>query len=360
MKGQDRVALAGLLSRALIDQARAFARAGPAGGEVRTGGVPNLVLWSNFLRLFDDDRPVSRRDLPRLARLSTRAMKSIVVRLDWIGWVTVEPDPGRPRYWVVRLAGPGRTVRDAWRPLAAEADARGRERLGDERVRRLRAALERLVGRFDLELPHYPTGYGAADASMTGAAWSPDPPRRTPSGIPHGVDWPRVRRGEGDTVSELSLSALLSQALVGFAIDYERHGLGPMELVTNVLQPIGDRGVALGAAPGNGLVVGDGRSVLERHLIVAVDPHGTGTGEERLVRLTPRGRQWRDAYRPLVAEIEADWENRFGPDVVADLRHALEAVDRDLDPALPHFPVVRFELGLGFTDVSVGSEQPRL
>jgi DNA-binding MarR family transcriptional regulator len=353
MTGREPIALCGLLSRALVDLAGEFDAVATDIADARDR--PNIVLWSNFGRLFDDDRPVRRRDLPKQARLSRRAMKSTVARLEWIGWITVAPDPDRPRDRLVTLNEAGRRAFAAWRARGPAVEAAWRARVGDDRVDRLRGALERLVGQFDLELPHYPTGYGAADVSMTGAASThpshpaePGPPRLPP----RGDDWHPVLRTRDDTVSALPLSALLSQALVAFAIDYESHGFGAILFAADVLPLIDDAGIPRRDAPPAGAISGDGRSVLERHGIVVVDPPGPGPDGDRLVRLTARGRQQRDAYGPLTREVEARWADRFGTDAVAALRAALEALDPTRDPTLPHFPIVRFELGLGFTEAS--------
>jgi len=47
-------------------------------------------------------------------------------------------------------------------------EQRWRERLGDDLMQTLRVSLAALVGEFDLELPHYPAGYGPADMRITG------------------------------------------------------------------------------------------------------------------------------------------------------------------------------------------------
>jgi len=73
------------------------------------------------------------------------------------------------------------------------------------------APLVELVSRFELAHPDFPITYGTADQSFRGGP---------------GVDWrpvPRTERADG-----LPQSALLSQALVAFGIDYEARGLGPI------------------------------------------------------------------------------------------------------------------------------------
>ena len=54
-----------------------------------------------------------------------------------------------------------------------------------------------------------------------GRAAPPPAQRRRVRGAGHGNDWKPVERAEGDTVSTLPLTALLSQALMAFTIDYE-------------------------------------------------------------------------------------------------------------------------------------------
>ena len=49
-----------------------------------------------------------------------------------------------------------------------DTEADWHDRMGSGPVQRLRVALERFVSVLDLELPWYVTGYGVADASMTG------------------------------------------------------------------------------------------------------------------------------------------------------------------------------------------------
>ena len=83
-------------------------------------------------------------------------------------------------------------------------------------------------------------------------------------------------------------------------------------------------------------MVGNGRSVLERHLVVVV---GTPTGSNPVPTGVPhtQGKQVRDAYPHLVARVEQDWRERYG-DCVTDLWRTLESMDRDFDADVPNFP----------------------
>ena len=70
----------------------------------------------------------------------------------------------------------------------------------------------------------------------------------------------------------LPLSALLSQVLAAFAIDYERERLGHLQDVSNFLRFVGDEGVPLARAQVLGGVSGNGKTAHERHVDVVVEP----------------------------------------------------------------------------------------
>ena len=80
-----------------------------------------------------------------------------------------------------------------------------------------------------------------------------------------------VLRDPQSDVSDLPLPALLSKVLAAFTIDYERERLGWLGPASNLLQFIDDDGTTLGRAAASG-VKGNGKSLLERHLVVVVEP----------------------------------------------------------------------------------------
>jgi hypothetical protein len=183
----------------------------------------------------------------------------------------------------------------------------------------IRAPLEVFVSQLPLEYSHYPCGYGAADGSVTGG---------------NGVDWKPVARKEAaDTVS---LLALLSQALVGFAAEYESRVAFGISAGVYFDAAFGDDPIPLAKTPPALMIAGNGKSGLERHRAVEVD-------RSKLVTLTPRGRELRDAYWPTVRAVEASLPNS------APLRAALET----LDVHGADHPDVRYVGGYaGFAEVS--------
>jgi hypothetical protein len=310
-----------MLARSLRDLTGAFVRAGAG-----TGGIPPVPLWFGLLRVVDP-AGVPAREVPALARLSKRTVRPALRAAQATGWV--EGTATR-----VGLTTAGARARQAWAALVPEVEDAWSAAIGPAAASGLRRCAAAVVARFDLELPHYPVSYGAVDRSVTGGNARPGQagPPRIP---PHGDDWRPVVRGDGDTVSGLGVTALLSQLLVGFTIDCDAAGLGSLAVIEGLAAGFGDRqAVPLTELPRSLGITGSGRTGLERHGYVTVTPD-PDRPRGKLATLTPRGARARDARGPLPQEVESAWADRYGGDEVAALRAALSAVDAGLDPALP-------------------------
>ena len=319
-----------LLSRAFVTYRGCYERA-----SADYGDSPSLGVWSNVLRPFDDG-VLDQRELIRRGVLSRRAVRALVRDLERLGWLEEErPARGQTS---LRLTDAGLRAREAGRILVDEAEQGFVDRFGAQATSALRETLVGIAGQLEVELPWHLTGYGVADSSLTGGQHvpaQPGPPR-TPA---HGADWPVVLRNPAADVSVQPLSALLSKALAAFRIDYEwdmrGHGTG-LDFIANFLRFVDDDGVDLKTASTMGGVTGNGRSALERHFVVVVEPR-QGRGASRRVYLTPKGKQARDTYPFLVAKVEREWQGRYGA-CVDDLRGVLESLDRDFDAGLPGYP----------------------
>lgn len=275
-----------------LERRHAEQGAGPA-------AMPSLRDWSNLLRVLDGTGTASR-DLPNLLRLSKRAVRSRVARAVRHGWAE-EGESGRGRA-TVRLTAKGVSVAGQWEPLRSSAERAWESRAGAGAVRQLRDALEALVAQFPLEHPHYPAGYGATDTSITGG---------------NGADWKAVPREPGDTVSSLPLSALLSQALVAFAMAYEQRSEVALLLCATVLKRVPPEG-----HPASGLGSSVGRSALERHGFIR-----SGSSQcKPTIHLTSRGRRASDAHEELLRAVERDWRKTFGDTIVDEVYEALRSV----------------------------------
>lgn len=251
----------------------------------RLADAPLASTWANLLRVLGEEG-VRAKDLPALTALSRRAMKTVTGAAQRLGLVTVNGE-------TVRLTDTGRRVRPA-----------------TARETTVCEPLAILVSQLELEHPHAVTPYGTADPTMTGGP---------------GVDWKPVPRRPGDTAS-LPVASLLSQALMAFAIEYERERMGPIMWGAEVLAPIGEAGVPRASMPKTGT---HSASNLQRLGVAAIDAAG-------VVRLTARGRAMRDGFAPLSERIEARWRERHGDDLI---RAVIAAVDVG-EAGLPRFPVV--------------------
>ena len=305
-----------------------------ARGEDRS--VPQLGTWANALRAIDAEG-TEQRQLGRRVVISKRLAEVVVSRLERRGRVSVEAKsvPGRRgKARIVHLTPNGRDARNAASRLVDTVEEDWRRRFGNDAIVQLREALSSVVDRLPVELPHYVTGYGAADSSVTGGDYVPEDPG--PPRIPaHGQDWPVVIREPGSVAADLPLPALLSQVLAAFAIDYQREAVGQLLAVSNFLRFVGDDGVTLQRAQALGGVSGNGKTGHERHLDVVVEP-GRARDKNRRVYLTPKSRRMRDAYPHLVAEIESGWCEEYA-DAVPAMRSALEAMNEQFGD-LPDYP----------------------
>lgn len=304
-----------LLSQALIAIALEFERAGAGGA-----ALPTLEMRSNLLRCLDS-ADVPGTALPALTRLSRRAARAGAGRAQRQRWIEARSGPAGSRAATYGLTRRGRIARDTWPELDRTVSRTWRSIVGKDAAAALCGSLEAAVASLRLELPHFPAGYGPADASITGS---------------DGQDWKPVPRPEGGTVSALGLPALLSQAPMAYTMDYEAGSPVPLALNATVLQHLDSEH----GRPVTGLPASGGVAVLERHGFVDTfrDPD---SGRQMRARLTERGWQARNGYESLTEQTDQQWETRHGP----GLRTALAQVTRGLD--LPHHPIGMFDQHLG-------------
>ena len=309
--------------------------------------LPVLDMCSNLLWHIDTDG-ADQRDLPQRAALSTRAIAFLVGQGERWQWLRVEADGARGKR--VCLTATGREVSDVARRGLVAAETHWCGEAGAETSGAIRASLESLVSQFDLELPRFPMGYGAADVSATGGSivsgrggsFDPDDERRAAATWESksegrlyvrgaGQDWRPVPRDPQNSVDALPLTALLSEALMGFTIDYESSGGIPLAFAGNVLRLIADDVVEIHLRPARGkgprriLPMHSTWANLYRHDYAEIEPDGDDPRHGRL-SLTEKGRLVRDTYRTLPTEIENRWEVRYGKATIGSLRQSLESV----------------------------------
>lgn len=189
--------------------------------------------------------------------------------------------------------------------------------------------LEALVSQLELEHPHFPVPYGTVDPTFCGRRGG-------------GRDWKPVRREPGSDVQGLPMTALLSQALVAFAVEYEQGRRGPIQWAANILDGLDDVGADLAPVPQCGPHT---VANLQRLNVVTIDQDG-------IVRLTRRGRVMRDAYRPLCRRVESSWRERLGSSFIDQTIDAVH-VDGDWQA----FPLIAWRDG-EFSVVDNPRERP--
>jgi hypothetical protein len=277
--------------------------------EAEKGNAPSLVLWSTVVRCVGDG--IDDAALPDAARISSRFATTAVKAAVRGGWITAESIKAAKKAQRLRRTDAGEEGAAIWSERLALLDARWASTP-------LRKTLEQLVGALPLELPHFPVSYGTADPSAIGGPYG-QTVKRT-EGVPaHGNDWKPVVRGAGDTVSDLPLTALLSQVLMAFTVDYEDRFPWPLANTMNVLSHLSEKPRPLDELPEGHGIAGNGKSLTERHLVASV----TKDGKRNLVALTERGALVMTHHPKRLEAVENDWTQRFGAKLMTELRGAL-------------------------------------
>ena len=266
-------------------------------------GIPTIDEWANLLRVLGST-PTDNPKLPAMVRLSKRAVRSRVLSALRKGWIQ-EAKLG-PGVMTVRLTERGCKVANSWNSLQARAEERWRSEIGIERFDTLLRSLGGCVSLLPFEYPHYPASYGAADASITGG---------------NGVDWTGVPRTNRASVLGLPMLALLSQALVAFAMSYEDRSPVALSLSSAVIRLIPPEGCSR-----KGLGHSVGISALMRHGFLRSD---INRGNEFLY-LTPSGASVQELYDQRISAVEAEWRLLFGDDTFVELELAVKSIVRAL------------------------------
>lgn len=296
-------------------------------------GIPTLEVLSNVLRVVPRGG-ISQKEFERQAVLATRTSRVVLRHCVDLGWLKQEKVAGT-RKADVALTSEGDAIRNRGMQRIKRVDSLWSDRHG-ARYEKLKSTLQKIANEFELELPQYITGYGPADESLTGGNYLPaeEGPPRIPS---RGAEWPVVIRQGGTRNQSLSLPALLSQTLTQFVLDYEAQQLGRLGLTAMFFQHLPDEGMSLKRARQYQPITGNGKSLYERHLYIAIEP-GKPSDGTRVVYPTQKTRLARDAYAFQLTSVELQWQQRYGKVAVDNLRKSLEKLDRTFMDDLPDYP----------------------
>ena len=155
----------------------------------------------------------------------------------------------------------------------------------------------------------------------------------------------------------LPLSALLSQTLVAFTIEFDNEFEHQMpHRTTNRPAPGSPAGPWLVSmamwmncmrfVPEEGITV---RTLEElartKTNLNGMERWGYVTVISDLIRATPKGRQAQEVWRPLSQVIEKRWRDRFGANEIQQLRESLSAIASQIDLELPDcLPILGYGL----------------
>ena len=291
-----------------------------AGSQGDGAWLVSLVMWENCMR-FVTDEPITVGELETFARTGT----NLDGMRRW-GYVTIDgtskkvhksrPGPDA----VLRATAKGLRARQVWLPLSGLIEERWRERFGPAQLALLRDSLTQLVGQLDPGLPDCLPILGAGLLSR-----GPD------SALPP----PRAGQVE---VAGLPLPALLSRALLSFALEYERESKLSLAVGANLLRVLDREGTRLRDLPPLAGISKEAVSwamgvlVRSRLAVEAPDPAAT---RGKVARPTIAGIVAQSVYHELVGIVEQRWQERFTGGTVSALRRALETLAAATDGQPP-------------------------
>lgn len=191
-----------------------------------------------------------------------------------------------------------------------------------------------------------------------------------------------TRSASCEVAACLPLSALLSEALVAFTIEFDNEferqmphvttnrgstggsGGGPwlvsLVMWSNWMQFVGEQGVSLSKLEDLARTKTNLKG-MERwgYIVVEPDPADSRTKSRSprqprshwLIRATSKGRKAQEVWRPLFSVIEKRWQARFGKDEIEELRESLWGLIGQMDLELPDcLPILGYGLFSGGRD----------
>jgi DNA-binding MarR family transcriptional regulator len=292
---------------------------GARGGGQDRVWLTSMAMYLNCLKHVGDGG-IRAGDLEGIARTYT----NLAGMTRW-RYVTIAPDPADTRKkipardWIIRLTPAGKRAREIWQPLIGEIETRWEQRFGADAIRELHDALRDVAAQIDVHLNTH-----------TGA----DLPECMPI-LGYGLsnrltEMPRTS-GAPSAIAGLSLPALLARILLAFAIEFESRSQGSLAIGANVLRVLSEDGVPLRDIPMLSGVskesIAMAMGILMKYKLVE-EGKSASLKTGKLVRLTPKGSEFKARALQLVESIESAWRERFGDRAMRRLRGALEALVR--------------------------------
>ena len=285
----------------------------------------SLVVWTNVLKFIPIDG-ISPKDLASRSLSSTDRLKLILGCLERWGFVTLKSNEADiasvrvPMYskvrregWgsgrgialdsTVRLTNKGKLAAKIWPNIWAEVEESWKQRLGLGDYRRLHDELRDVANLSEYELPEGLPGLGSVEEKIS-----------FPS------------KGREPEESDIPLSVLISRVLLMFAMEYNRRSRVSLALCANVIRVLGTEPVNVGdlaALTGCSSEASDIGWQLKPFVQLENNPDKK---RGKVVRLSPLGLKVQHSYLKLTAEIEDEWEQKFGGEKINGLRSTLQTL----------------------------------
>jgi hypothetical protein len=279
------------------------------------GARLSFVVWANLMR-FLAESSLSVHALTACALAAPNQMKTELGCLERWGFITLQEDSsgshaaarrdgfgsgrGIKKDWLVHLTKKGLVAAKIWPPLSATIETRWQNRFGSQEIQRLQEILQKLARQLELELPQ---------------------------GLPSGLDETFAYPPHAQvSLDHLPLSALLSQLLLTFRLEFDHESRTPLALCANTLRVLSDKPIRVSELPrltGTSPEMGGIGWQIKPYVLVESDPLAS---RGKVVRLSPPGLKAQQAYAVLTTGIEKRWESRFGKDTIDNLRNSLLAM----------------------------------
>lgn len=273
----------------------------------------SMTMWSNFLRFVGDGITVS--DLVEAAGIPKSKTLSTVGGMERWRYVFLTPgsEPKRDGWgskrglrgeWIVRPTPVGQKTQEIAPPLFGEVEKRWEDRFGTGPIHELRGALRAVIDGLDIDLPEYLPIVGSANGMRT-----------------------EVEHRERGAIPS-HLSALLSQVLLAYTLEYERGSELSLPLTANFVRVIDDAGLDVRDIPAAAGVSKEATAMALNFL----KKSGYVSVEQKHARLTARGLEVQAAAPALHGEIERAWKPRRLRDAMGRVLDQEAALSEGLRP----------------------------
>ena len=285
-------------------------------GDRSSPWLASFVMWTTCLRYLNDEG-LTVAELAERARATTN-----VDGVRRWGYVTVDQPPGaksRRSAWILRTTAKGGRAGEVWSQLPARIEIRWKERFGGSTMKALRDSLAVVNSRLSPALPDFLPILGGNLVNQT-------------PGLADGPIWQSDAWERSETQAS-PLFSLLARPLLAIALEYERRSDLSLAVSANLIRVLDPaKPVRVRDLPGLSGVSKEALSMamgVARRRGLVVETVEQSAPQVRLLSLTTTGVRAQRQYHQTLADIQAEWAQRFGAELVSKLRVTLAGLAGD-------------------------------